>query len=99
MPRGIVVLAVLAAVAAGAGPFASGRQAAANTWAGTWNSDFGKMTLNAGGSGKYEGFNPGTLSGTVKAGGILEGTWNQPGDPPKKGTFKFTLNGRSFSGE
>ena len=62
----------------------SARVTVANTWAGVWNSDFGKMTLDAGGSGKYEGFNPGTISGHV-TGNVDEGTWSQPGDPPKKG--------------
>lgn len=42
------------------------------------------MTLSAGGSGNYEGFNPGSVSGTVK-GNVLTGTWTQPGDPPRKG--------------
>ena len=74
--------------------------AAVNTWAGVWNSDFGRMTLDAGGSGSYEGFNPGTLSGNV-TGNVNQGTWNQPGNPPKGGTFKFTLSpgGLSFTGE
>lgn len=77
----------------------SGRTNAENTWAGTWDSDFGKLTLSAGGSGSYEGFNPGTVSGTIK-GDVLKGTWAQPGDPPKNGTFKFTMStdGRFFIG-
>jgi hypothetical protein len=58
------------------------------------------MTLDAGGSGSYEGFNPGTVSGGV-SGNVNSGTWHQPGNPPKNGTFKFTLSpgGKSFSGE
>jgi hypothetical protein len=73
--------------------------ATANTWAGVWNTDYGKMTLDAGGSGKYEGFNPGTITGKV-TGNVNTGTWNQPGDPPKTGTFKFTMSpdGHSFTG-
>ena len=73
---------------------------AANTWAGVWNSDFGRMTLDAGGSGSYAGFSPGTVSGSV-TGDVNQGTWNQPGTPPRSGTFKFTLssNGGSFTGE
>src|SRR6185503_12514581 len=65
------------------------------TWAGTWNTDFGEMTLDAGGSGTYEGYTTGTISGHVD-GNVDEGTWQQ-GD--KKGDFKFTLSGLSFTGE
>lgn len=90
-----VVLAVLAG-----GAISPAAALAANTWAGVWNSDFGRLTMDAGGAGNYEGFNPGTVSGGV-SGNVNQGTWNQPGDPPKKGTYKFTLSGdgRSFSGE
>jgi len=75
-------------------------QGAGNTWAGTWSSDFGQMTLDASGSGSYAGFNPGTVAGHV-AGNIDQGTWYQPGEPSKQGTFTFTLgaDGRSFTGE
>ncbi len=74
--------------------------AAQSTWAGVWNSDFGRLTLDAGGSGSYAGFNPGTLSGNV-TGNVNQGTWNQPGNPAKSGTFKFTLgaSGLSFTGD
>jgi hypothetical protein len=44
---------------------ASVRPTVSNTWAGVWNSDFGPLTLDAGGSGSYTGFNPGTVSGSV----------------------------------
>lgn len=73
---------------------------AANTWAGVWNSSFGRMTLDAGGSGSYEGFNPGTVSGMVD-GNVNGGTWTQPGNPTKSGTFKFILSadGLSFTGD
>ncbi len=73
---------------------------AGNTWEGTWNTDFGVMTLDAGGSGSYEGFSPGTISGNV-TGNVNEGTWEQPGDPPRKGTFRFTMSasGQSFDGD
>ena len=73
---------------------------AANTWAGVWNSDFGRLTMAADGSGNYEGFSPGTISGPA-SGSVNEGTWSQPGDPPREGTYKFTLSGdgKSFSGE
>lgn len=98
-PAALSVLAALAALLLF--PLgSSGRTSAANTWAGTWNSDFGMMTLTAGGSGHYEGFTPGDVKGTIK-GNVLKGTWTQPGDPPKKGTFEFTMSGdgRSFSGD
>ena len=35
------------------------------TWAGTWDTDFGEMRLDAGGSGRYEGSSSGTIDGTV----------------------------------
>lgn len=82
------------------GAFAAAPAVAANTWAGVWNSDFGRLTMDAGGSGNYEGFSPGTVSGGVE-GNVNQGTWEQPGTPPKKGTYKFTLSGdgRSFTGD
>ena len=52
----------------------------------TLRSDFGPLTLDAGGSGSYSGSNPGTVSGSV-TGNVDKGTWNQPGNPPKSGTF------------
>lgn len=79
----------------------SAQTSAGNTWAGTWNSDFGKLTLSASGSGTYEGYYPGTVSGTI-TGNVLEGTWTQPtNDPPKSGSFKFTMSadGHSFTGD
>lgn len=95
--RVLRALLALAAVIAVCAPAAG---AAGNTWAGVWDTDFGRMTLDAGGSGAYEGFSPGTVSGHV-TGDVNEGTWHQPGDPPKNGTFKFTLGstGQSFTGE
>ncbi len=96
--QGPVVVALLLALMVLV-PLASGRQAAGNTWAGVWNSDFGPLTLDAGGSGSYTGFNPGTVSGSV-TGNVDKGTWNQPGTPPKSGTFEFTMSadGHSFTG-
>jgi hypothetical protein len=79
----------------------SAQTSAENTWAGTWKSDFGTLTLSASGSGAYEGYYPGTISGTI-TGNVLEGTWTQPtNDPPKSGTFKFTMSadGHSFTGD
>jgi hypothetical protein len=74
--------------------------AAGNTWAGTWDSDFGKLTLDAGGSGSYDGSTDGTVSGHV-TGNVDEGTWTQPGNPTLEGTFKFTLSGdgQTFTGD
>ena len=78
---------------------ASARPDAGITWSGVWNSDFGPLTLDAGGSGSYTGFSPGTVSGSVK-GNVDKGTWSQPGTPPKTGTFEFTMSssGQSFTG-
>ncbi len=77
----------------------SGGAVAENTWAGTWNTDFGKLTLSAGGSGSYEGFSSGSVSGTITK-NVFKGIWTQPGNPPQTGTFSFTMSsdGRSFSG-
>ena len=77
----------------------SSAQTSGYTWAGTWNSDFGQMMLDAGGSGSYAGFSPGTVTGTV-TGNVDKGTWMQPGTPPKQGTFTFTMaaDGQSFTG-
>ena len=79
---------------------AKAQEPTTNTWAGLWTSDFGDLTMDASGSGSYTGFSPGTVEGHV-SGNVNEGTWRQPGDPPKQGPFKFTLSsdGRSFSGE
>ena len=79
---------------------ASARPTGSNTWAGVWNSDFGLLTLDAGGSGSYTGFSPGTVSGSV-TGNLDKGVWNQPGTPPKSGTFVFTMSsdGLSFTGD
>jgi hypothetical protein len=81
-------------------PGGSSGDSSSPTWAGVWGTDFGKMTLGAGGSGSYEGFSKGTISGHVD-GRVNEGTWHQEGDPPKNGTFKFTMSGDglSFTGE
>jgi hypothetical protein len=74
-------------------------EASTNTWAGVWASDFGDLTMDASGSGSYTGFSPGTVEGHV-SGNVNEGTWRQPGNPPKQGPFKFTLSsdGKTFSG-
>jgi hypothetical protein len=94
------VLVAASLVLLGVARLAAAQEASGNTWAGVWTSDFGELTLDAGGSGSYAGSNPGTVTGHV-TGNVDEGTWNQPGTPPKQGTFKFTLSfdGKSFSGE
>src|ERR1700687_3399774 len=84
------------------GSFASARPAGGNTWAGVWKSDFGPLTLDAGGSGSYSGSTPGTVSGSV-TGNVDKGTWDQPATPGgvhKSGTFTFTMSsgGQSFTG-
>jgi hypothetical protein len=66
------------------------------------------MTLGAGGSGNYVSpFGPsssGTIDGNVD-GRVNKGTWEQPpprpGDPPKKGSFIFTMSGSglTFTGD
>jgi hypothetical protein len=68
------------------------------TWEGVWDTNFGRMTLDAGGSGSYEWEYPGTITGHVQ-GNTLEGTWVQPGNQ-SKGTLTFTMSpgGRAFSG-
>ena len=100
MPRkvsiGVCSLAVLA-LSATIAPAAQ----AANTWEGVWNSDFGRLTMSAGGSGSYEGFSPGTISGPA-VGDVNEGRWSQPGNQPetRSGTYRFVLSagGQSFTG-
>src|SRR3954467_905505 len=96
MRKSLVLLGAIGA-GLGGGPAGAG---AANTFAGTWDSDFGPLTLDAAGSGSYVGSNGGTVSGHV-TGNVDEGTWYQPGTPPRQGTFKFTLgfDGRSFAGD
>src|SRR3954454_8859403 len=96
MRNSLVLLSAIVVILAAA-PASAG---AANTFAGTWDSDFGPLTLDAGGSGSYVGSNGGTVSGHV-TGNVDQGTWYQPGTPPRQGTFKFTLgfDGRSFTGD
>ena len=78
---------------------ASARPAAANTWAGVWNTDLGTLTLDAGGSGTKVSYYPGTFTGTV-TGNVDKGTWTEATTPPKEGTFEITMSadGHSFTG-
>jgi hypothetical protein len=86
----LLALALLLTLPAGASADSS-----SPTWAGTWDTDFGEMTLNAGGAGSYTGFSPGTVSGPAD-GRVNEGTWYQPGDPPRSGPYKFTMSGNGL---
>lgn len=90
----------LLALALLAVPGGSSGDSSSPTWAGTWDSDFGRMTLDAGGSGRYEGSSSGTIDGKVD-GRVDQGTWDQPGNPHLSGTFKFTMSGDglSFTGD
>jgi hypothetical protein len=98
----LVALALLAI------PGGSSGDSSNPTWAGTWNSDFGRMTLGAGGSGNYVSpfgaSSSGTIAGNVD-GRVNKGRWEQPppreGDPPKKGKFIFTMSGSglTFTGD
>ena len=99
-PRGrlITLMAIVGVIVASA-PAAG---AAVNTWAGVWDSDFGRLTLDAGGSGSYEGYSSG--NGQRRAGHWQRGRGDvdsQPGNPPLKGTRRFTLSpgGRWFTGD
>ncbi len=71
------------------------------TWAGTWDSDFGRMTLDAGGSGNYVSpfgaGSSGSISGNVD-GRVNQGTWKQPNS---SGTFRFEMSGSglTFTGD
>jgi len=82
-------------------PGGSGGDSSSPTWAGTWSTDFGEMTLDAGGSGDYVSpFGPnssGTVEGNVD-GRVNTGRWKQPNS---SGTFIFTMSGDglSFTGD
>lgn len=67
-------------------------------WAGTWETNFGTMSLTQNGTsvtGSYA-YQSGSINGTV-SGNTLTGTWVETDD---RGTFSFTLSadGKSFSG-
>ncbi len=83
----------------------SSAHALANTWAGTWQTTFGTMTLDAAGNGTYS-YCSGTLTGASISGNTLSGTWTENrsggcgGSREASGPFQFVLaaDGRSFSG-
>jgi hypothetical protein len=74
-------------------------------WSGTWNTDFGPMTLNVSGNnvtGTYVA-NSGKLTGTI-SGNTINGTWSELptyAAPDHAGDFQFTLSsaGGGFSGQ
>ncbi len=68
------------------------------SWAGTWKTNWGDMTLTQNGSsvsGSYN-WNGGKISGTV-SGNVLSGTWTQTNG---KGKFRFVMSsdGKAFTG-
>ena len=92
-------LALVAAVLGVAGVLAVAATAqAAYTWAGTWNSTFGPIYMDANGAGSYPDHS-GTLSGGVSGldGRTNSGTWDQP---TKSGTYEFNMSepGKGFTG-
>ena len=98
-----ILLALAGALTAAAIPSSSAGPLA-NTWAGTWSTNFGKMTLRQTGNtveGNYT-HRQGHLLGTV-SGRVLRGKWDHaptrvgPGDA---GDFEFTLSvdGKSWTG-
>jgi hypothetical protein len=96
--RLVTLLLTLVCFGVGAGPSAQAEDPQ-YTWEGVWDTNFGRMTLDASGSGSYEWEYPGTITGHVQ-GDTLEGTWVQPGNQ-SKGTLTFTMSsgGRGFTGE
>ena len=87
-------------------PPATGRSSAAGCSAGngTWNSDYGTLTLTTNGtsvSGTYD-YDGGKITGTV-SGNTLKGTWSQQPSyqpPSDAGDIQFTFNtDGSFSGQ
>jgi hypothetical protein len=75
-----------------------------NPWSGTWDTEFGRMTLTQSGSsveGTYT-YDDGHLTGTV-SGNVLNGRWDEAPTrtgPDDAGPLQFTLSsdGRSFTG-
>ncbi len=97
MRRGGVAL--LAALLGIAGVWAVAATAqGAYTWAGTWDTNFGPVTMDAAGDGTYPDYD-GTLTGSVSGpeGRTNSGTWDQP---TKSGTFVFDMTeaGWAFNG-
>jgi hypothetical protein len=82
-----------------------GRPAAGNTWSGTWDTNFGVMTLTQSGAsitGTYT-YDSGKITGHV-SGNVATGTWSEApsyAGPSDAGPFKWTLSsaGKSWSGQ
>ncbi len=80
-----------------------GSAAAANTWAGTWDTTLGTMTLKESGRGSYDGTSSGGSIGRINGaanGNVNEGTWTND-STGESGPFAFELteSGQAFTGE
>ena len=75
-----------------------GSRALAGNYSGTWETNWGPLTLVEDGkkvTGKYPQ-KKGKLTGAINKDGILEGTWTQV-DDPKGGKFRLALSGDKLS--
>ena len=73
---------------------------AAVSFAGTWNSDFGAMTVTQTGtaiSGTYAGTEPGTFAGTI-AGNKVSITWTAKTGEKGKAVLTISADGKAFTG-
>ncbi len=78
------------------------QDAVTGSFSGSWQTSWGMMTLNAGGSGSYT-HDKGKITGSVN-GRILTGTWSEApsySPPNDAGDIEFTLSedGNSWSGK
>jgi len=86
-----VVIVLAASIASGAGA------ASAPGWfGGTWNTDFGAMTIRQTGASIKGDYGVGTITGTV-SGNVLTGTWTQ-GSETGRLTFTLSSNGDTWTG-
>lgn len=75
-------------------------QGEAPNFTGTWETDFGKMTLTQSGakvSGSYDYYG-GKIDGEIRADGKLYFEWSQTNNKHGKGVFELATGGGSFSG-
>lgn len=87
-------------------PLASSGRQLANTWAGTWDTNFGIMTLKQHG-GSVEGeytYDSGRIKNGQVTGNLLTGRWEEApsySGPDDAGTFEWTRapDGKSWSGK
>lgn len=88
--RGVALLATLIGIAAvWVGTTATAE--AAYTWEGTWDSTFGDIEMDAGGSGTYDTYGqPSSISGSISGpdGRTNTGTWDEG---ESEGTFIFNM--------